>query len=131
MNALHVISSIEQEGCQVEEGNGQLHIKKGERLSPSIVEAAKEHKAEIVRIFQLDRQAKEAGLLIYIPGTLYGLTINKSSGLYVERVNGQFEAWREMHYNGRRIEKIIATGECNQVLKKVESYLNYIKEVDK
>lgn len=127
MNALHVINSIEQEGCQVEEGNGQLNIKKGERLSPSIVEAAKEQKAEIVRIFQLDRQAKEAGLLIYIPGTLYGLTVNKSSGLYVEFINGQLEAWRENHYNGRRTEKVIAIGECDQVLKRVGNYLNYIR----
>lgn len=55
MNVLHEINRIEQEDCLVEEGNGQLHIKKGVKLSPSIVKTIKEHKSEIVQIFQLDR----------------------------------------------------------------------------
>ncbi|MBM7094786.1 hypothetical protein JSY36_03365 [Bacillus sp. H-16] len=82
------------------------------------------------QVEQLDEQAKGAGLMIGIPGELYTATISNISSLYIERINGRWEVWRETHYPGQSeaiSRKTIGTGsKLEDVLPKVKRYLDYI-----
>jgi hypothetical protein len=81
---------------------------------------------------QLDKKAKQAGLMIAIPGEMYTLTISTVSAVYIERVGDKWEAWRETHCFGQRkpisVKVIGTSSELEYVLVSVKKYLRYIGE---
>ncbi|MDQ0221359.1 hypothetical protein J2S21_004529 [Peribacillus cavernae] len=68
--------------------------------------------------------------MVAIPGELYTVTLSNVSSIYVEYIEGGWEAWRETQYpNQRKIinSKIIANSNTvDFVFRKVEQYLDYI-----
>lgn len=44
-----------------------------------------------------DEKAKVAGYMIAMSGTLYTLTLSKTSCVYIDYINGFWTAWRERH----------------------------------
>jgi hypothetical protein len=105
------------------------------RESPNIEDAAKSKDDPELNNYQperLDSQAKAAGLMIGIPGVLYTLTLSKSSDVYIEQVNGKWEAWRETYQPGKRravSDKTIVKGQTlDYVWIKVIGYFDYIEK---
>lgn len=111
---------------KVEERQAFLpQIKSEKRSEGNLIELVTKAQVE-----QLNEQARGAGLMIGIPGELYTATISNVSNVYVEWIDGKWEAWRETHYpqQHRPIStKVIATGNTfDYVLVKVKRYLNCI-----
>ncbi len=90
----------------------------------------KYYKSDILAILKRNKKAKEAGLIIGVPGMVYTVTISNISSVYVECINGIWKAWRETHYPTQKkpvSTKIIATGSTfNYVISKLKRYLEYI-----
>jgi hypothetical protein len=82
---------------------------------------------------QLDKKAKQAGLMIAIPGEMYTLTISTVSAVYIERVGDKWEAWRETHCFGQKklisVKVIGTSSEFEYVLVSVKKYLSYITKL--
>lgn len=82
-------------------------------------------------------EAKEIGLMIGIPGTLYMWTVSRFSTAYLEHYKGEWIAWRETYQVGRRNAisyKIIAQGNTfDYALLQFKKYIGYISKnrVDK
>ncbi|MFP3886784.1 hypothetical protein U8V97_15155 [Priestia filamentosa] len=110
----------------------RILIKNGKRLPDSLKSSIRDHKQDILAASNRDKEAKAAGLIIGIPGVLYMVSISNISSIYLELIDGNWEAWRETHYLGQKQSismKIIATGSTfNYVIQKVKKYLNYINQ---
>ncbi|MCY8233894.1 hypothetical protein [Priestia endophytica] len=130
MNALKVFQLIEQLGFGlIAEGN-DIRIKRGEVLPAALRDNVIEYKPQILAMLKRDKKAKVNGLMIGIPGKLYTVTLSKISSIYIEQIEGGWEAWRETHYPCQRkliSSKIIANGNTfDFVLLRVKQYLDYI-----
>jgi hypothetical protein len=79
----------------------------------------------------IDNQAKAAGFMIGLPGELYTLSLSRSSAVYIEQIEDEWQAWRETYQKGRKRainEKTIATGTTfDYVLMKAKGYFDYIE----
>lgn len=130
MDCVSIIQSVERFGAELLQDGDHIRIKKGKHLPDSIIASIRTHKQEIIAILKKDNQAKQAGLVIAIPGELYTVTLSNVSSIYVEHIEDRWEVWKETHYTHQRIaisSKIIATGKTFEfVLIKVKRYLNYI-----
>lgn len=77
-----------------------------------------------------DTSAKEIGVMVGIPGTIYLWTVSRFSTAYMEYYDGQWFAWRESYVTGRqkaRNYKIIASGNTfGYVLQESKEYIDYI-----
>jgi hypothetical protein len=69
--------------------------------------------------------------MIGISGVLYTQSLSKHSAVYIEMVDGEWQAWRETYQNGRKKAvsvKIIAKGTTFEyVLLKARGYFDYIE----
>lgn len=130
MDCARVIDSVERFGAELLIDGPHIRIKKGKDLPTHITDNIRSKKREILAVLKSDKQAKEAGLMIGIPGELYTITLSEVSSIYVEHREDQWEAWRETHipYQRKAIQyKIIASGNTLEfVLLKVRRYLDYI-----
>ncbi|MDJ0288212.1 MULTISPECIES: hypothetical protein [Bacillus] len=102
MEAFTVIQLAEQAGCELTADGEHTLIKYGKRLPDSLKSSIKDHKQDILAVLLKDEKAKAAGLMIGIPGVLYTVTISNVSSVYIERVDGKWEEWRETHYPGQK-----------------------------
>lgn len=130
IDCISLIQSVDQLGAELLPDSDHIRIKKGKYLPDSITASIVDHKREILAILERDNQAKQAGFMIAIPGELYTVTLSNVSSIYVEHIEGVWEARRETHYPHQRqaiSSKIIATGNTFEfVLLKVKQYLDYI-----
>lgn len=130
IDCISIIQSVDLLGGELLADGNHIRIKKGEYIPDSITASIEHLKQEILAIFERDNQANQAGLMIAIPGEVYTVTLSNISSIYVERIQGRWEAWRETHYPRQRqaiSSKIIATGNTfDFVLLKVKRYLDYI-----
>lgn len=77
-----------------------------------------------------DMAAKEIGLMIGIPETLYMWTVSRFSTAYMEFWNEEWFVWRETYREGTKKSislKLIARGNTfDYTLMQFEKYINYI-----
>ncbi|MDR7239654.1 hypothetical protein [Neobacillus drentensis] len=131
MDCVSIIQLVERLGAELLLCGDQVRIKKGKYLPDSIIASIRRNKRGILAILERDERAKQAGFMVAIPGELYTVTLSNVSIIYVEHIEGRWEAWRENHYpRSLRIaasSKIIANGNTfDFVLQKVKQYLVYI-----
>jgi hypothetical protein len=136
MDCVSIIQSVERLGAELLLDGDHIRIKKGKYLPDSIIASIGGNKGGILAILERDDRAKRAGFMVAIPGELYTVTLSNVSIIYVEHIEGGWEAWRETHYPNLRkaaSSKIIATGNTfDFVLQKVKQYLVYIiKKMEK
>lgn len=130
MDCVSIIQSVERLGAELLLDGDHIRIKKGKYLPDSIIACIEDNKREILAILDRDDRAKQAGFMVAIPGELYTVTLSNVSSIYIEHIEGGWEAWRETHYTYQHkaiSSKIIATGNTfDFVLLKVKQYLVYI-----
>lgn len=78
-----------------------------------------------------DEKARQAGFMIGLSGELYTKSLWKNSAVYIEKVNNQWEAWRETYIQGKSTPisyRVIASfKEFEYVLLKAKRYFDYIQ----
>ncbi|AQU80972.1 hypothetical protein AJGP001_02905 [Planococcus faecalis] len=79
-----------------------------------------------------DEQARAAGLLIGIPGTLYLWSVSYSSTAYMEKVGGVWTAYRESYIPNKSTAnsfKVISEGNTFEyVFSQYKKYIDYVNE---
>lgn len=126
--AARLISDI-QAYSDVELTGEQLRLSQGAALPADVMARAKENKGKVMQALRQDEEAKAIGLVIGIPGTLYTLTLNAYSSLYMEQLDKDYwQAWREGKRNGYSQAKVLASGDFIEVLERVYSYTEFLKE---
>ncbi|QWG38116.1 hypothetical protein EXW35_06580 [Bacillus mycoides] len=80
-----------------------------------------------------DEKAKVAGYMVALSGTLYTLTLSKTSCVYIDYINGFWTAWRESHWNTDKqpssVKIIAKAATFDYVLMKTKGYLDFIKKI--
>ncbi|MEH7464829.1 hypothetical protein V7166_23120 [Bacillus thuringiensis] len=80
-----------------------------------------------------DEKAKAAGYMVALSGTLYTLTISKTSCVYIDYINGFWTAWRETHWNmdiqPSSVKVIAKAVTFDYVLMRTKGYLDFIKKM--
>jgi len=80
-----------------------------------------------------DEEALNKGLQVGIPGSLYTTTINRNSSLYLEKISGNWVAWREYYVINRRKcvshKIIVESRDFDYALKKVSEYVKRIRKM--
>lgn len=79
-----------------------------------------------------DAQVKCVGLMVGISYEVYHCSLSKTSSLYMEFINNKWVAWREnyvMNSNKRISHKIIAQGNFEEVINRVDGYLRFMERI--
>lgn len=109
-----------------------LRITKGNHLPASFKSHLVEYKKDLLGLLRQDEAAKQSGLMIGIPGTLYTWTVSRFSTAYIEHYNGEWVAWRETYQKGKAkaiSHKFIAKG--NTFAYVLEVFRKYMTNVSK
>ncbi|MCM3670279.1 hypothetical protein M3181_14950 [Mesobacillus maritimus] len=132
MEPLKLLEYTEAIHHEIDLEGDKLRIFRRKYLPGDLKEQILHHKTGILEILQNDRAAKEIGLMVGIPGTLYMWTVSRFSTAYMELYNNEWIAWRETYQVGRRkaiSHKIIAQGnKYDYVLMQFKKYIDYIKK---
>lgn len=87
---------------------------------------------ELAEIEIKDDKAKQAGFMVGLSGEIYTKSLWRNSAVYIEKVNDQWEAWRETYIQGKTTPvsyKVIARfKEFDFVLLKAKRYFDYIQK---
>lgn len=78
----------------------------------------------------MDDKAKEIGLIIGIPNTIYCYTVSRHSIAYMELYNNQWVVWRETYQVGRRkaisYKTIAQSNTFDYALLQFKKYIDYL-----
>ncbi|PGR23024.1 hypothetical protein COC52_24840 [Priestia megaterium] len=131
MEALKVIQFAEQIECELLEEGQHIRVMNIKCLPAPLEEKIKEHKVEILRMLMRDQQAKEAGFIIGLSGTVYTLSLNKNTMVYIEQIRSNWESWQEAYQKGKnpviKVRVICNGSPFEYVLLKTKSYIDHIK----
>lgn len=87
---------------------------------------------EIAEIEIKDEKAKQAGFMVGLSGEIYTKSLWRNSAVYIEKVNDQWEAWRETFVPGKSTSisyRVIARfKEFDYVLLKAKRYFEFIQK---
>lgn len=129
---IDLISKCESMGNTLSKVGGSIHIENAAHLPGDVKAALIEQKAEILAALDYDEQARAAGVLIGIPGTLYLWPVSRSSTAYMEKAGGVWTAYRESYIPGKTTAnsiKIISEGNTFEYI--FSQYTKYIDYVNK
>ncbi|QTL47324.1 hypothetical protein [Priestia aryabhattai] len=98
--------------------------------STVILQEIRINKLKLITTLRNDKEVKEAGFIVGIPGILYTLTLDKYNILYIEKTDDKWESRVETYQKERKKVvkiKLIDTGNTfDFVLYKTKRYLNRI-----
>jgi len=132
---IELLSRCEREGNSLSlEGDG-LRVENIAQLPADLKNEIIANKNELIKALNRDLLARENGILIGIPGTLYTCTISCNTIAYVEYVDGEWIATRETYKRGVRTtssHKVIARGNTFEyVFNEFVGYKNFITRNNK
>lgn len=127
---IELLSRCEREGNSLSlEGDG-IRVENIALLPDRLKKEIITNKDELINVLKRDLLARENGILIGIPGTLYTWTISRFTFAYVEYVGGEWIATRETYKQGVRTvksHKVIARGNTFEyVFNEFVGYKNFI-----
>lgn len=130
--AVKLIEHLESIGHGLILEGDNLRILRGQHLPPSFKKQLVKDKHNIMDALRQDKQIKEIGGMIAIPGTLYLWSVSRFSTAYMEMVGGGWVAYRESHTANQRADssyKVIGEGNnFESVFNQFKSYTTYISE---
>lgn len=110
---IELLSRCEREGNSLSLEDDGIRVENIVQLSANLKDEIIANKNELIKVLNRDFLARENGILIGIPGTLYTCTISRNTIAYVEYVDGEWIATRETYKPGVRTaasHKVIAKG---------------------
>lgn len=127
---IELISRCEREGNSLSLMGDGIRVENIAQLTDRLKKEIITNKGELINVLKRDLLARENGILIGIPGTLYTFTINRNTIAYVDCVDGEWIATRETYKRGVRTatsHKVIARGNTFEyVFNEFVSYKNFI-----
>ncbi|MDQ0880959.1 hypothetical protein [Peribacillus sp. V2I11] len=102
MDCANIIQSVEQLGAELLLDGDHIRIKKGKYLPDSLIASIPGNKRGILAILERDDQVKRIGFMVAIPGELYTVTLSNVSSIFIEYIEGGWQAWRETNYPYKR-----------------------------
>lgn len=134
MMALKVFGYAEATGHRISLKDGKLKVNRGKTIKDDLKTAIISQKNELVEMLNRDKKAKDLGLLIGLPGTIYTNSINRHSSVYIEQINDVWVAWRETYKpgDGFRAKRaisyrtIVESEDFDYVLQAYKRYIDYV-----
>jgi len=131
IEALELMEYAEAIGHGFSLDGEQLRIKRGKHLQGELRRRIIQNKPQIVVVLEQDQQARQSDFIVGIPGTLYFRSVSKRSAVYIECVDGQWEARRETYQKGKRqavsIKTIVEAATFDYALDKAVSYFMHLE----